>query len=311
MSNPETYTCPAHGEYVAKNFPDTDCEGCEVERRERTKEWERMWVNWRRWKDCGIPLRYTSSSLNSWEPKSKTQSAILAAVRAYADGFSDNFRLGRGLLLLGDIGTGKTHLACGVLTEAISQGYKGIFTSATGLFANLKEEFGGKRREGESAAETCARRDLLVIDDIGAHRGTDWEVGVLHQILDARYAERLPTILTSNSEDFDAFVGVRVADRLIENSLRLTFKGNSQRASASTAPRSGAALPRPPDTLTITLSVRGQNRTRSVEANERSTFGLVGQTVADRATFRRNAPLGQNGTPPNRLKELTAPNRRA
>lgn len=139
---------------------------------------------------------------------------------------------GKGLLFLGDPGVGKTHLAVALLKGLIEKGAEGLFTDYQEL---LKRIQGSYDRTAHTAERTVIapilETEVVVIDDLGANRITGWVEDTINYILNYRYNEKKPTLLTSNLSEhlstgsagsrttqpnFEERLGPRVASRLHE-----------------------------------------------------------------------------------------------
>ena len=168
----------------------------------------------------GAPANLLHCTFENWQAEDEQSAAHLATVRDFA-------AKGRGfLVLLGNVGTGKTHLAVAVMRQS----KRALFVTQAGLLRQLRESY--RNRETDDPVEQCQRTRLLVIDDIGLSAGGRDEFPMLHEILDYRYREYLPTILTGNLS-WDAvrdILGERLSDRLYESTHAiLTFGGQSHR----------------------------------------------------------------------------------
>ena len=112
----------------------------------------------------------------------------VAKCRRYAEKFAQMRRDNRGLLLFGGVGTGKTYTAACIANELLAQGIPVVMTSLVKLID------GG-------ADELCSRMaaiDLLILDDLGAERSTDYALEQIYNIVDSRYRSRKPLIVTTN-----------------------------------------------------------------------------------------------------------------
>ncbi|MBD1586712.1 ATP-binding protein [Pseudomonas typographi] len=171
--------------------------------------------------DAQIPLRFQLESLDTWHAYSdvaKAQTWSMAS--GYVETFAENFEAGRGVMLLGTVGTGKTHLACGILQAVIrnfaAQGATGLYISAGDVIRSIKETFGGQGKTEAQVYSGLMEPTLLVIDEIGAQHGTDFERQVLFEVINGRYERVLPTIVVSNLGvvDLRQCMGDRAVDRL-------------------------------------------------------------------------------------------------
>ncbi|MCF6780894.1 ATP-binding protein [Stutzerimonas stutzeri] len=169
----------------------------------------------------GIAPRFRECSFENYRTSVKGQAEALSVCRAYVDQFQENYDAGRCLLLLGNFGNGKTHLGCAILKAVVTRfGASALYVPAADFIAALKSSFvrDSAVTEQEIYAE-LASADLLLIDEIGAQNGTEFERQALHQVIDTRYRNRMPTIITSNlpSSELSAYIGDRALDRLREN----------------------------------------------------------------------------------------------
>lgn len=173
----------------------------------------------------GITPRFRKCSLSSYVTgDDKAKQRALSICRKYADKFDEHRDAGRALMLMGEIGTGKTHLACAILQCIVRHdGSTGLIVTAESITQAVTDSF--RSNSGPSKTDLfneLASVDLLVIDEVGMHTakpGKDFTPGLLHEVIDRRYQLIKPTILISNQkpEDLHTFIGPRAADRLREN----------------------------------------------------------------------------------------------
>ena len=207
------------GSNLTKLTPENDAEIAERERRQREAE---RTERYRR----AVPERYWHESLDTYRTDTDERRGAAEKARAFAQ----SARQGgfRTLLLLGAVGTGKTHLACGIVREA-----GGIYRLAPGIAEELRRarSFGAKETEAD-VLDRYGRASLLVIDEIGRGISADEERYMLYRIIDERYNRRKPTVLVSNmtKKGFLSYVGIAAADRLTESACAAEFTGRSYRA---------------------------------------------------------------------------------
>jgi DNA replication protein DnaC len=144
---------------------------------------------------------------------------------------------GPSLLLLGPIGTGKTHAAYATLLALMASGARcrWEFTTESGYLAALRPR---PRVDAEEEFERYAKAAVLVIDDMGAAKDTEWASEQNYRLINRRYEWDKPTLITSNiplvgtpaQPGFAAVVGDRVASRLRAMCTTVSFKGEDRRA---------------------------------------------------------------------------------
>lgn len=124
----------------------------------------------------------------------------------------------RGLLLLGQVGSGKTHLAAAAANYLISHGRRVLFLVVPDFLDDLRNSFSGfKEAETQSLLEAAKRTEILILDDLGSHNLTDWTKSVLFSILNYRVNEGLTTLATSNLNGaaLQELLGTRSLSRLL------------------------------------------------------------------------------------------------
>jgi DNA replication protein DnaC len=107
-------------------------------------------------------------------------------------------------LLVGDVGTGKSHLGAAALNASVHP-KPGYFYTVSRLLASIRSEIfdtnGPQRQEADVVRRYAETRGLLVLDDLGTEKATEWAQQTLYEILNYRYEWALPTILTGNEPD--------------------------------------------------------------------------------------------------------------
>lgn len=163
-----------------------------------------------------IPARYADAALS--KPNAKQSNAYEAA-NAFVSGFDSRLKTGGGMLLWGDVGTGKTHLACAVANALRKQLRPVLYCTALEAVMLVKSSWKNSAN-GLSEYDVYAQfgePELLIIDEIGVQIGSDFERMVLTSIADIRSRNCLPTIIISNLEpkEIYALLGERMFDRLV------------------------------------------------------------------------------------------------
>lgn len=122
----------------------------------------------------------------------------------------------RGLYIHGPVGTGKTYAAYAILKRLGDLGFRARFYTMPELLDMIREDFDNKY--SYNLDRILENRSVLIFDDLGAEKTTDWVTETLHKIIDKRYREVLPVIITSNLDlgELATRVGDRIPSRLAE-----------------------------------------------------------------------------------------------
>lgn len=147
--------------------------------------------------------------------------------------FVENIRETRkGLYIHGDVGTGKTHIAYAIQKKLDEMKLTNRFHNTTELIFDIKRDFDrdiySKRRWDEVLTEY---KGVIILDDIGAERITDYVAEVFYLIINNRYTKMLPIIFTSNLSiaELAERVGDRTASRIVELCDVVHLKGEDRR----------------------------------------------------------------------------------
>ncbi|MDT3397631.1 ATP-binding protein [Streptomyces sp. B1866] len=152
--------------------------------------------------------------------------------RAAAPGPGGTSRIGRGgsLLIAGPTGTGKTHQAYGAVRSLLAAGVRLRWHASTAadLYAAQRPRSG---HDTERDLHALMRCPLLVLDDLGAAKTTEWTEEITYRLINHRYEHLLPTLATTNLtiRDLRAALGDRVTSRLAEMTDRVTLTGTDRR----------------------------------------------------------------------------------
>lgn len=242
--------CDKHGEYAAVVHRNSDkpsgCPACAQEiadeklRDEQAELWrkiEREKME-RRLAGVLIPPRFHGRSFDTYIATNAGQRKALKVCREYAENFEANARDGRCLLLLGKPGTGKTHLANAIAGHVVchSRSVTAAYRTVSSILQFIKGSFDRESGYSESQAfEALCEPSLLIVDEVGATKPTEFELTTLFSVIDGRYQNLLPTIIVSNlmPNELPAALGERCVDRLRENGgIALVFDWPSKRSEA-------------------------------------------------------------------------------
>lgn len=186
--------------------------------------------------DAGIPDRFMGCTLGNWSADTPAKVQALAACGGFVEAFEENFAVGRSVMLLGTVGTGKTHLGTAMLQAVIREhalaGLVGLYATAGSIIRDVKATFGNRGRTEADVYADLIRPDLLVIDEVGVQHGTDFERQVLFEVINGRYEKIKPTIVVSNLgvTELRQCLGDRAVDRLRDKSgIVVVFRWASAR----------------------------------------------------------------------------------
>jgi DNA replication protein DnaC len=149
---------------------------------------------------------------------------------------------GRGLIFIGAVGVGKTHLAVAILRELIERYQaRGLFCQFGALLRQIQDSYSQVSQTSElKLLEPVFDAEVLVLDELGASKPTDWVRDTMMQIINARYNEKRLTIFTTNyfderksdkdtTELLEDRIGVALRSRLYEMCKTVVIEGHDYR----------------------------------------------------------------------------------
>lgn len=213
------------GEYVSVmcscDIAERDRKEAEQKRRERLEQIAG-------YRNTGYPDKELQKCrFNHDDRKSKKASDMC---RNYARRFDEFSKAGKGLILFGGVGTGKTYLASCIANELIDNGIPCLVTNFARIINTLQGMYEGKQNYLDSLNEF----DLIVIDDLGIERNTEYVNELVYNIIDARYRSGKPMIITTNLKYSDLYhtedtSKARIYSRIIEMCLPVLVSGEDRR----------------------------------------------------------------------------------
>ena len=212
------------------------------------------------WNYFQPPVRLYKANFDDYIPKTNEQAAAAKKCSVYAENGIENISQGQGLFMSGSVGTGKTHLAIATVRNLITKQldrfgvrdclscsendfydaqerkYDGLYCSffcVVDLLNILRQGFNDdyKRRRADWFLSRARGDELIVLDDIGAEKTTDWVLEQLYSIIDLRYRMQRSTIITSNCSirELEAQIGPRTVSRIIDMTNGIKVEGPDYR----------------------------------------------------------------------------------
>lgn len=157
--------------------------------------------------------------------RTRDSEKIYGIVSGYITQFDEMYKKGQGLMFFGDVGTGKSYAAACIANELMGKNHSVIMTSFVSLLHADKENISNYRLNQAS---------LLILDDFGAERGTDYALENVYNIIDGRYRSGKPIIITTNitlreMQICEDIRYSRIYDRLFEMCYPVKVEGKSWR----------------------------------------------------------------------------------
>lgn len=151
---------------------------------------------------AAIPERYrhcTVESFEIWNPKDPTLVRARKRTQELIDAYP---AVDRGLLYMGRVGTGKTHLAVAALRALVTErGARGVYVNITELIHHLQMCIEGTGASRESVLQPVIDSDIVILDELGACRSTEWVLDQLYFVINSRYMRQRLTLITTNYFD--------------------------------------------------------------------------------------------------------------
>ncbi len=205
---------------------DDEAERAEEEARKRMED-QKLMQGLR--KASLIDKRFAQARLCTFS-RNQDNARLYAICERYVLHFDRMLETNQGLLLWGDVGSGKTYAAATIANELLDRRVPVVMTS----FVRILQILQGNREEALEIINRLNRAKLVIFDDLGAERSTDYALEQVYNIVDARYRAGLPMILTTNRalKDITAETDMRytrIYDRLLETCYPYRVTGLSWR----------------------------------------------------------------------------------
>jgi DNA replication protein DnaC len=206
---------------------------------------------WNAIRKSGMGERFRRRTFRSYTADTQERKDILKAAQTYAQNFGQQLpRQGsllpgrNGLFIRGSIGVGKTHIAAAIANYLLNRGTAVVCMTERNLLGEIKRTY-SQGGDESAVRETYERVPLLVIDDLGKEKPTEWTLATLYAIIDGRYDRAMPIIITTNYDakslvtrltptlpngTKDTTTASAIVDRLVEMCESIVMHGASWRS---------------------------------------------------------------------------------
>ncbi len=183
-----------------------------------------------------LPIRYAACHFHNYKPQNPSQQSAFR----FASSLTMEYpAVERGLLLTGSVGVGKTHLAVSILKGLTERGFGCLFYEFGSLLKEIQDSYNPNTKTSElGVLGPVLETEVLVLDELGAAKPTDWVRDTMAHIINTRYNDRKLTIFTTNypderksekEETLEDRIGVRLRSRLFEMCKTVEMSGADYR----------------------------------------------------------------------------------
>lgn len=164
----------------------------------------------------GLGDRFKQRRFETFQTDKNTAEAKLAAER-FCNELQSNPKA-TGLMLVGPYGCGKTHLAASIVHRCAEFGIAGVFVVVPELLARIRTSYRTGDGKAEAVIDMAKSAKLLILDDLGAEKASEWVKEQLYMLVNYRYEHLLPTVVTTNCSgaELEQELGRRTLSRLVE-----------------------------------------------------------------------------------------------
>ena len=204
---------------------------CEVEKRNRV-EAERQRIEFERRIKEMRRVGFPDDEMQNWtfDKDDNANAHITSVARKYVENFDTMRESGKGLLLYGTVGTGKTFAAACIANALIDKGFPCLVTNFARLINTISGMYDGK----QEYIDGLNRFALLVIDDLASEADTEYRNEIIFNVIDSRYRAGLPMIITTNltAAELKKSADIRkqrIYSRLFERCIPVEVAGSDRR----------------------------------------------------------------------------------
>jgi DNA replication protein DnaC len=185
-----------------------------------------------------IPKRYLECDFNTFIPNNESQRTAVWLAQKLSSEFHPGYD-GQGILFVGNCGVGKTHLAVSILKAIAKKGYSCMFYEFGSLLKEIQDSYNSNTQSSElKVLSPIFEAEILVLDEIGASKPTEWVRDTMAHIINTRYNDKKLTVFTTNyfdkvrnerEETLEDRIGVRLRSRLHEMCKTIVIGGEDYR----------------------------------------------------------------------------------
>jgi DNA replication protein DnaC len=185
-----------------------------------------------------LPKRYDEFHFHNYKPQNDSQ----RIAHKLAMQFNHDYpAVDRGLLFMGSVGIGKTHLAVSILKGLTERGFDCLFYDFASLLKEIQDSYNPNTQASElNVLAPVLKTDILVLDELGASKPTDWVRDTMAHVINTRYNDKKFTVFTTNylderrterDEILEDRIGTRLRSRLYEMCKTVAMDGRDYRKS--------------------------------------------------------------------------------
>ena len=183
-----------------------------------------------------LPKRYDGFHFGNYKPQNTSQETAQTLALTLCNEYP---AVNQGLLFMGNVGVGKTHLAVSILKGLTERGFKCLFYDFASLLKEIQDSYNSNTKTSELAVlSPVLNVDILVLDELGASKPTDWVRDTMAHIINSRYNDKKLTLFTTNylderkndrDEVLEDRIGTRLRSRLYEMCKTVSMEGKDYR----------------------------------------------------------------------------------
>ena len=183
-----------------------------------------------------LPKRYDGFHFGNYKAQNPSQTIALKTAMNFTMEYP---AVDRGLLFMGNVGVGKTHLAVSILKGLTERGFSCLFYEFGSLLKEIQDSYNANTQSSElGVLAPVLNAEVLVLDELGASKPTDWVRDTMAHVINTRYNEKKFTVFTTNyldirpndrEETLEDRIGVRVRSRLYEMCKTVSMDGKDYR----------------------------------------------------------------------------------